>query len=210
MTKICKVILINNRRRWSKFHTLTLIGVGGGRISPPYPFFCNNFFSKNAMDLKLGDFSYLSILHLSSKFGHHTYCQSKNIGHNLKPPIRYFLSHFFCTKVKITPIIFGIKVWNFHQRFLIVDINNFTNFCDVTIPIFPIIPIFWISGFSEIYPLSRYNFQKTVWYVKCFVYSFHLKQTAWKKWDKTVFIAIWIFCDVTAQSCGGRLAKQLK
>ena len=50
----------------------------------------NNFFSINAIDLKLYDFSYKSILHLLAKLRYPTYCQSENIGHNLKPPIQFF------------------------------------------------------------------------------------------------------------------------
>ena len=42
---------------------------GGGRIPPPpLRFFSNNFFSINAMNLKLGEFSYKSNLHVLAKF----------------------------------------------------------------------------------------------------------------------------------------------
>ena len=68
---------------------LTLISTGGGRFGPP-PVFFNNFFSINAIDLKLYDFSYKYILHLLAKLRYPTYCQSENIGHNLKPPIQFF------------------------------------------------------------------------------------------------------------------------
>ena len=69
---------------------LTLISTTGGGANPPPPGFFNNFFSINAIDLKLYDFSYKSILHLLAKLRYLTYCQSENIGHNWKPPIQFF------------------------------------------------------------------------------------------------------------------------
>ena len=72
---------------------LTLISTGGADSPPPPPslrLLFNNFFSINAIDLKLYNFSYKSSLHLLVKLRYATYCQSENIGHNLKPPIQYF------------------------------------------------------------------------------------------------------------------------
>ena len=76
------------RKEWS---TLTLISAGvGGDSAPPLRLFFNNFLSINAIDLKLYDFSYKSILHFLAKLRYPTYCQSENIGHNLKQPIQFF------------------------------------------------------------------------------------------------------------------------
>ena len=69
--------------------SLTLISTGGGDSAPPQVFF-NTIFSITAIDLKLYDFSDKSILHLLAKLRCPTYCQSENIGHNLKPPTQFF------------------------------------------------------------------------------------------------------------------------
>ena len=80
--------------------------MGRGAIRPHRRHFFNNFFSINAIDLKLYDFSYKSILHLLAKLRYTTYCQSENIGHNLKTPIQFFGK----TKVRITPVRFRTKI----------------------------------------------------------------------------------------------------
>ena len=122
---------------------LTLISSGGGgRFGPPFRFFLNNFFSINAIDLKLSDFSYKSILHILAKFGHYSYCQNENIGHILNQPIRYFWNNFSCTKLRITPRIFRVKVWNFDQRLRLL--------IKITLQIF----VMWPFRFSR---LSRFS-----------------------------------------------------
>ena len=103
------------------------------------PFF-NKFFTINAILWPIK-----SILHILAKFWQLTYCQNGNIGHKLKPPRRYFYNIFLPIKFKITPLVSRTKGLKLSLTALIVIQNAVGNFCHVTIPISPIIPIFHFS-----------------------------------------------------------------
>ena len=59
---------MNNTAAYQQRHFLTLIGVGGRGDSPPLWFFLDKFLATNVDGLKLGDFSYNSILHIIATF----------------------------------------------------------------------------------------------------------------------------------------------